>query len=223
MKDVFIYCLKDLSGDIRYIGKTVNIRRRLSGHISDAKKNKGRRHVLNWIYSELKNGNRPIIEVIEVCNENTWGERERFWIEYYRNIIPSLCNDCDGGLGGSGRKNYTESEICKRRVNMSITMSKFSEDEKKDIWILIQNNHSYTDIKEKYPEFSRQMYFGITHGRQWNLITNLPKMKGKPKRRGYTLQKGIYYVVRNNINRHVIFSSKNEEEVIKFLRNGQED
>lgn len=223
MKKVFIYCLKDADGNIRYVGKTTNIKRRLSGHISDAKRNKGRRHVLNWIYSELQKGGKPTIGILEICNESNWEGRECFWIEYYRQSISNLCNNANGGMGGSGNKNYTESEIYQRKVNMSKLMSKFSDNDKRDIWRLIQKEFEFERIKEKYPEFSRQMYFGVKNGRQWNLTTGLPKTKGKTKRRGYTLQKGKYYVVRDKTNRHVIFSSKKEDDVIRFLGNGQED
>ena len=136
---VFIYCLKHpITNEIRYIGKTTNYRRRLSAHISDAKKNKGRRHVLNWIYGLLQIGLKPQISVIEKCDNSIWPDRERYWIGYYRVIIPKLCNICDGGLGGTYTKNFSKEELNTRRIVMSKTMSKFKEEIKLHIWELIK-------------------------------------------------------------------------------------
>jgi len=77
MIQVYIYCLKDTKENIRYIGKTTNIKRRLYSHIAEAKQNKHNRYVLNWIRNLLNNKQKPIIEVIEICNENNWIKREK--------------------------------------------------------------------------------------------------------------------------------------------------
>lgn len=220
MKIIYIYCLKDTNGNIRYVGKTNNIKRRLQSHISEAKKIKGKRYVLNWISSLIKNNQKPILEVLEECNELNWQEREIYWINYYRSINPNLCNICDGGIGATGSKNYSPEEIQKRRKLLSIKRSKFSENTKIVIWELIKENKTYNDIKNIYPNYSKQMNFGIRNGRQWNLITLLPITKGsKKQRKGYTYNKGLY-IVRKIINnkKKVLFSSKNEEDVINYLK-----
>lgn len=219
MKTIFIYKLSSSEGDIRYIGKTTNIKRRLSAHISEAKKAKGKRHVLNWISNLLSKGELPIITVIEVCNESNWQEREQYWIDYYRKIVPNLCNLADGGLGGSGVKNFSKEEINRRKSQMSNYFSKFNKEEKIHIWKLIQNNYSWKDIKLIYPNFSQQIFSGINNGRQWNDITGYP-IKTKPTRRkGYKVNRGLY-IIQHIVDgkKKVLYSSKNEQDVIDYLK-----
>lgn len=91
----FIYCLKDpISQEIRYIGFTTKtLKYRLSKHIDNAKYNKHNKHLCNWILKYLKLNLKPIIELIEICNKDTWIEREKYWIKYYSNLL----NISEGG------------------------------------------------------------------------------------------------------------------------------
>jgi hypothetical protein len=88
-----IYTLKDPETlEIRYVGVTcTNLGARLSQHIYDSKR-KGDSHKKRWIRS-LKT--KPLIEKIEECNCKNWGEREKYWISYYKN----LTNTEEGGQG----------------------------------------------------------------------------------------------------------------------------
>lgn len=215
---VYIYALKDSAGDIRYIGKTVNIKRRLSSHISESKNTKSKRHVHHWITSMLKQEKKPTIEIVEECTKESWQEREKYWISFYRQQDCNLCNHCDGGLGGTGcKRNYSDKELTRRKETMSDTMSKFPANVKEHIWTLIQDGSSLKDIQNVYPEYSRQMDFGIRNGRQWNSITKIPKQKSNSRKK-YSYQRGLYFVRRivdGKVQR--VFSSKNEQEVIDFL------
>ncbi len=148
MNKIFIYCLKDNENNIKYIGKSTNIKRRLSGHISEALLHKGRRPVLVWIHELLTKGFKPIIEIIEECTESNWEEREKFWILQYKNSILNLAS---GGLGSDNPKNYTPEELSKRSKTMIQTMSKYSEEDKTNIWKLIQEGKTYNEIKTIYP------------------------------------------------------------------------
>jgi len=85
MKTYKIYCLKNpANNEIRYIGVTTlkYLSSRLSQHYYCAKHNK-QTHVAKWI---RKINQKPIIELIEICNENNWEEREKYWISYYDNL-----------------------------------------------------------------------------------------------------------------------------------------
>ena len=175
MEKSYIYILKCPEGNIRYVGKTNNIKKRLSSHINEAKKGNGKRYVLNWIYSLLILNKKPIIEVIEECLSENWQEREKYWVDYYRKILPNLCNNADGGLGGSGIKNYCETELQERRIKMSKTMTIFSDEERIVIWEMIKNGFDVENIKEKYPKITRQAFLAIKKGVIWNSITSLPK------------------------------------------------
>lgn len=92
--EIFIYKLIDpISNEIRYIGKTGNLKNRFAHHISHSKKLKS--HISNWITSLVKQNKLPIIEVIETCNEDNWEEREIYWISFYKS--KKLCNVHSGG------------------------------------------------------------------------------------------------------------------------------
>ena len=218
MKTTYIYVLKCPEGNIRYVGKTNSPKKRLSSHIREAKKGKGRRHVLNWIHSLLSKSLIPSMEIIEVCTEENWQEREKYWVEYYRSIIPNLCNNADGGLGGTGTKNFSEEELFKKKEVMSNTFSKFSKSDKELIWKMIQSNKTQSEITEKYPEYTRSIDFGVRNGRQWNQITNLNPIFNNSKRIGYTCRNGLY-MIRKTIEgkTKVVFSSRKEEDVINYL------
>lgn len=97
---VKIYVLKHPDTlEIRYVGKTVrSLSRRLGNHIANAKGNKHNKHLSNWIMSILKEGKRPIIELIEECDNSVWEEREKYWISQYNNLI-NLTEGGDGCIG----------------------------------------------------------------------------------------------------------------------------
>lgn len=94
---VKIYVLKDPRTNIvRYVGATTSsLNRRLSGHLTDAKKLSGTRKI-NWIKQLLEMKLKPIIELIEETEE--WIEREKYWYSYYKGIT-ELVNTNNGGQG----------------------------------------------------------------------------------------------------------------------------
>ena len=91
-----LYCLKDPNTlEIRYIGiTTASLKARLSQHLYDVKVQKGT-HKINWIRSLLLKNLKPIIELLEICDESNWEEREKFWI---KNVL-NLTNTDEGGKG----------------------------------------------------------------------------------------------------------------------------
>jgi hypothetical protein len=94
MKVYKIYCLKNPDTlEIRYIGISTQkyLSTRLAQHYFNAN-HFSKLHVSNWI---RKIGKKPIIELIEICNENNWKEREQYWISFYNN----LTNIKEGGNG----------------------------------------------------------------------------------------------------------------------------
>jgi group I intron endonuclease len=95
MKTIFIYKLIDpITNEVRYVGKTNNLVRRFSAHLRRSKTNKY--HSARWINSLLNKNLKPILEIIEECNETNWEEREIYWINYYRELF-DLTNILDGG------------------------------------------------------------------------------------------------------------------------------
>jgi hypothetical protein len=112
MEKVYIYGLySNVDDTIRYVGKTNNLEIRLKMHYSQ--RNFSFTHKNNWIKKVIKNGNLIKIKLIEEVLVNDWQEREKYWINYYKN---SLTNTSSGGLGGSGRKYNISYEDCKNII-----------------------------------------------------------------------------------------------------------
>jgi len=220
MKEVYIYCLKESNGSIRYIGKTTNLKRRLYSHIADARRNKTNRYSSNWIKKLLKRNEKPIMELIEICNENNWKEREKHWIKYYKRLNYRLCNLCVGGTGGLTKETLSEEQLFKKKQIMSNTFSKFNDNIKLEIWNMILNNNSLKEIQLLYPNDTEDIHFGVTNGRQWRHITNLPIIHRNLRRKGYTCRNGLF-MIRRKIEGivRVVFSSRDEEEIIQWLNN----
>ena len=100
MDTAYIYGLCDpISQQLRYVGKTINIERRLREHLL----NKRRNHLTCWLWSLVKQDRQPEIFIIEETDKNEWQEAEQFWISYFKFIGADLVNGSRGGLGGSNK------------------------------------------------------------------------------------------------------------------------
>lgn len=99
MRNVYIYGLYDPRTDeIRYVGKTVNQQTRLWSHVRNNTKEVGTNAQKSAWVNELKSLNlKPIMKIIEVCNDDTWPEREKYWIGYYQKLGKDLFNIFSGG------------------------------------------------------------------------------------------------------------------------------
>jgi group I intron endonuclease len=96
---ITLYQLRDpRTNEIRYVGKTVNLKERWRRHIRDAKQGKTSLHRSAWIKQLLDLGFKPILEEIEIVTQSEWQERERYWIKEYRSRGYDLTNVCDGGV-----------------------------------------------------------------------------------------------------------------------------
>ena len=106
----YIYILKHPETfEVKYVGKTNNIKRRFAQHKSKKCLEKtGSKKLASWILKLLSNNLLPIMEIIEECDDN-WAEREKYWISYYSNTT-TLCNLSEGGEG-VGHNDSTKSKI----------------------------------------------------------------------------------------------------------------
>lgn len=98
-----IYGLLDpVSGELRYIGKTVKtLRHRLRGHLFDSKKKSNYRE--RWVSSLLVRGLQPAIEEFDVV-EGDGSAEEIACIGVARALGCRLTNGTDGGDGAPGRE-----------------------------------------------------------------------------------------------------------------------
>lgn len=93
---IYIYCLKHpLTKEIRYIGKTNNLSKRLIKHLSDSKRRKT--PVYNWISKLLKNNLTPEIEELLQTDIKNWPNEEIRIISEYKSNGFRLLNLALGG------------------------------------------------------------------------------------------------------------------------------
>ena len=113
----FIYILKNPdTQEIRYVGKTINVKRRYYQHTNLKIQQKAKTHVSNWLLSLLENNKKPIIEIVEEIDIN-WEEREIYWISFYKQQGYKLCNIAEGGKGCLG---YIPSEEHRKKQSISM-------------------------------------------------------------------------------------------------------
>lgn len=105
MKPTQIYALLDpFTSEVRYVGKSVDVKRRWYGHCHDNYRNQT--YSANWIRS-LK-PHRPHFIILETVEHfSDWIEAEMFWIAYLRSLGANLTNLT---LGGEGLNGFTPSK-----------------------------------------------------------------------------------------------------------------
>lgn len=96
MKMTYIYGLYVTENNIRYVGKTDNLKKRLYEHILNSKYKKTHKDI--WIQKELNNGNTIKIVLLEEVLDENWKAAEIKWMEYYK--TNNLTNHAKGGMGG---------------------------------------------------------------------------------------------------------------------------
>jgi GIY-YIG catalytic domain len=94
----YIYALLCPQGEIRYIGKTIDPKKRLAQHINAAKTLRTKHHASNWIRSLLASGEKPAMEIIhEVPEGENWEAYEIEAISAFRAEGHRLTNTSPGG------------------------------------------------------------------------------------------------------------------------------
>lgn len=122
-KMVYIYGLKDPRDyQIKYIGKASDINKRYKQHIENYTNKKSLKS--SWVLSLLRSGLLPILEIVEICDESKWQEREQYWIKYYKELGFDLKNMTNGGDGNTGLKMTDASKEKIRFANLGKKSSK---------------------------------------------------------------------------------------------------
>lgn len=181
MKTPIIYSLSDpITGEVRYIGKTKNeLHKRLSGHYKDKSEN----YKTHWIASLKKRELKPSISIIEICTEENWEERERYWISFYKNQGSRLTNLTDGGEGlPRGYKHSKETIEKIRQASKKPNAGQFS---KGRIWESKQAEGNWKVILQYDLEgnFIREWKGIVNAAKELNLDKNLITACLKNKRK----------------------------------------
>lgn len=107
-RPVYIYGLCDPgSSNVRYVGKTVNLKSRLAQHLYRRGTTVyGMNPCATWIDELMASGQRPDLIVLEETTEGEWEEKEREWIKVLVERGVELLNVSTGGLAGEWMKTY---------------------------------------------------------------------------------------------------------------------
>ena len=93
----YIYTLSHpITGEVKYVGKTVNPKQRRHNH-SNIARDKGT-HKRNWINNLKSQKLRPKFEIIDQVSSD-WKFWEKYWISQFRVWGFKLCNYGTGGEG----------------------------------------------------------------------------------------------------------------------------
>jgi hypothetical protein len=112
-----IYALIDpRTSDVRYIGATTDVQRRLQEHL----RREEARHCSRWIRSLLASGLSPRVWVFEVVGDG-WQAAERRWIQTFRDLGMATCNIADGGEGTSPGS----TKLAETRAKMSVAATRW--------------------------------------------------------------------------------------------------
>lgn len=103
---VYIYSLSDpQTGEIRYIGKSINPKKRIDNHLHIKKKS----HCSCWIQSLRNKKLKPLFDIIDTVSKEDWIFWEQWWICQAKAWGFRLTNHSIGGEGHSGAKQSKES------------------------------------------------------------------------------------------------------------------
>jgi len=111
MTDIYIL-IDPLTNQCRYVGKTINAKKRYRNHLKHAKRRGRKTKVYAWISSLLKKDELPEILVIDTVED--WIYWEKFYISYFKSIGCNLTNLDSGGQGNEG---YKHTDQFKRDVS----------------------------------------------------------------------------------------------------------
>ena len=121
--EVKIYTLSSSSNpdNIRYVGKTTeNLNKRLSGHLTLAKRNAAigyyHNHTSNWINSTLNKGDKVLIKELDIVNIKGWDFWEKYWISQFKTWGFNLTNLTDGGDGNQNMHFSPESNLARSKA-----------------------------------------------------------------------------------------------------------
>ena len=121
---IYIYTLSHpITNEVRYVGKTINVKRRFKQHLYD----KRHSHKASWVKSLKSEGLKPIMTIVETCTNN-WQEREIYWISQYDN----LTNFKQGGGVDYERTTSEGTREKIRQANLGKTLSEETKQKQRE-------------------------------------------------------------------------------------------
>jgi hypothetical protein len=181
MQNVIYGLFDPFTKELRYIGKTGNLKRRIAEHYNPCRL-KTNTHKNNWLKSIITQNKKADVFILEECKsyEDLY-LAEIELIEYYKYIGCDLVN---GTPGGDGRSNHKLSNETKRKISES-NRGKHSVGHKHSKETKIKISESAKKRKanlgkkftEEHKKKLSEAHKGKTHtsslnGKTWKLINN---------------------------------------------------
>lgn len=170
---IYIYTLSDpFTKEVRYVGKTNNLKTRYYNHLKASRKS----YLSSWIKNLKSKQAKPIIEVVDECELNDWAFWEKHWISQFKTWGFKLTNLTDGGEGinGFSHSDFTKSKMSDSRKGKSTTWSIgkapwnkgkiYSEEERMKMSEQQKGKKHSEETKNKFSENRK----GISHNEEWN-------------------------------------------------------
>ncbi len=92
------------------------------------------------------------MKVIEETDQDTWGERERYWIEYYKDSGSKLTNTAKGGNGGGSK----HTKKARQKISRAKKGMKFTESHKEKLRQVKNDFFKSKKGKELASKYSRK-------------------------------------------------------------------
>lgn len=108
----YVYALSAQGGDIRYIGKANDPKRRLAQHITACKTRKPQNMTPRdvWLHSIIQEGRRPILSILQIGPRSKIYKIEKSWIAKKRFECDLVNDDCVKGISPKKRIPLDEEE-----------------------------------------------------------------------------------------------------------------
>ncbi len=114
MRVAFIYAITHSDGRVRYIGQSVNPKKRFTWHKCCARGgwgSKSNARLYNLLKAMLRDGDEPGMFIVETTITDRSNIREVYWIKYYKTMGAELVNHTQGGGGTWGFKHSPETKL----------------------------------------------------------------------------------------------------------------
>ena len=155
MKKYYIYTLTDpIEKEIKYIGKTKDLKDRLKRHMSKDHLKDSWTSKNKWLLHLKNHGLNPIMEILDEGTLDSIDKLEKYWISQFKSWGFKLKNETEGGDGydWTGRKHKKESvRLMKMNHPLRKTICQYEIGTNK----LVREWESSHDVEREFPNIKR--------------------------------------------------------------------
>lgn len=200
-RKVYIYTLTDpKDGSVKYIGKTFRLGRRLRDHLYEAKKSNTPKNA--WINKLLREGRKPILDIIDECYIKESNDLEIYWISQFKTWGFELKNYTNGGEGSYGVEPWNKG--LKGVFNHSDDSKKKMSEKRKGL-LKGENNGFYG---KKHSKENIELFKKLSSERKWS-DDMMNKMSGINSK---CIKKVFCYDLQGNLVKKYDYGKQTEED-----------